>query len=175
MVSGTLRYQVADIAIAQEKMMGRRRMLSLWHGSLFLLVIGGVIGLGVGTLVRSAAPGLSPDPAFGALAGAGLAIVIGAWRFEQPQRAAKAAALMMEQSFRFDENGLTLAVSTAETRMNWSHFTATHTSPALIVLQTRDQTLVLLRPDFLDRPDEWSNLTSMITSRTSLLDKRGGD
>ena len=131
-----------------------------------LACLGAVIGFGFATLLsevlKPALPVLSQVTAWGAVCGAIASVSAGAWRLSAKRSPMQDAALQIQQAFSLDEDGLRLSTDTAETRMRWAHFLAVRIAPDAMVLRTRDETIVLLRPAFVADPAAWSEAQRIV-------------
>lgn len=168
MVSGTIRYTEHDFALSQTTL-SPTRTIALWQGACAIACLGAVIGYGSVTLLAEvlaqALPVLSQYTAWGAVCGAILLVSAGAWRLSAKLSPMQQASLQLQQTFHLDENGLRLSTDTAETRMDWAHFLAARIEPDLIVLKTRDETIVLLRPAFVADHAAWNEAKQMVSGR----------
>lgn len=165
MVSGMIRYTEQDFALSQARL-SQGRTIPLWQGACVIACLGATIGYGTATLLSELSaqtlPVLSQREAWGALCGAILLVTVGASRISTKLSPMQQAALRIQQAFLLDEKGLRLSTDTAETRMNWSHFLAAQIEPDLIVLRTRDGTIVLLRPTFVADQTAWSETKRIV-------------
>ncbi|ODT22542.1 MAG: hypothetical protein ABS35_14565 [Kaistia sp. SCN 65-12] len=165
MVSGTIRYTEHDYALSQAKL-SHGRTIPLWQGACLTACLGAAIGYGVATLLSGllaqALPMLPQREAWGALGGAVLLVTAGAWRISTKLSPMQQAALRTQQAFLLDENGLQLSTDTAETCMKWGHFLVAQIEPDLIVLRTREETIVLLRPTFVTDRAAWDETKRIV-------------
>lgn len=171
MVSGTIRYTEQDFALSQA-VLSPVRTIPLWQGTSAIAFLGAVIGYGIATLLSEvlalALPVLSQYTVWGAVCGAILLVSVGAWRLSTKLSPMRQAALQLQQNFLLDENGLRLSTDTAETCMNWAHFLSACIEPDLMVLKTRDETVVLLRPAFVADQAAWSEARRIVGARVSI-------
>jgi hypothetical protein len=170
MVTGTIRYSEQDFALSQSAL-SSARPLPLWQGACAMACLGAVIGFGLATLLarllEPALPALSDYTAWGAVCGAILLTSAGAWRLSAKLSPAQQATLQLSQTFILDESGLRLRTETAETYMSWAHFPAARIESDLIVLQTRDATIVVLRPAFVADQATWSDAQRIVSAHTA--------
>lgn len=170
MVLGTIRYTEEDLALSQTAF-SPATPLPLWKGACAAACLGAVIGFGIATLLskmlEQVLPVLSQYTAWGAAGGAILLVSAGAWRLSAKASPAQQVALQLSQTFLIDESGLRLSTDTAETRMNWAHFLAAHIKSDLIVLRTRDATIVVLRPAFVANQEAWMEARRIVSARVS--------
>lgn len=170
MVSGTIRYTEQDFALSQNAL-SQVQTISLWQGACAIACLGAIIGYGLATLVfgllEQALPVLSQYTAWGAVCGAILLVSVGAWRLSKKLSPMQQTALKIQQAFVLDESGLRLSTDSAETRMNWAHFLAARVESDLMVLRTRDETVVLLRPAFVADQAAWSEAKRIVNARVS--------
>ena len=170
MVSGTIQYTEQDFALSQSAF-SPAPPLPLWKGAFAMAFIGAVIGLGATTLLsrllEQVLPALSEYTAWGAVCGAIIFVSAGAWRLSAKLSPAQQAALQTPQAFLIDESGLQLSSDTAETRMTWAHFMTACITSDLIVLRTRDATIVVLRPRFVIDQAAWSEAQRLVAAHVS--------
>ncbi|MBN9583220.1 MAG: hypothetical protein J0G37_17165 [Afipia sp.] len=170
MVSGTIQYTEGDFALSQGAF-SQAQPLALWKGACALACLGAVIGLGVATLLSKVLqpvfPAVSEFTAWGAACGAIVLVSAGAWRLSAKRSPMQEAALSHPQAFVLDESGLRLSTATAETRMDWAHFLAARIDPDAIVLRTRDETIVLLRPTFVADQATWSEAQRIVSAHVA--------
>jgi len=173
MVSGTIHYTEQDFALSHTAF-SPAPPLALWKGAFAMACLGAVIGLGAATLLsrllEQVLPVLSEYTAWGAVCGAILLVSAGAWKLSAKLSPAQQAALQTSQTFAIDEGGLQLRTDTAETRMTWAHFVTARIDPDLIVLKTRDATIVVLRPTFFDSQMAWGEARRIVTAHVSRLE-----
>jgi len=165
MVSGTIQYTEQDFALSQSAF-SLGQPLPLWKGACVHACLGAVIGFGVATLLskilESAWPAVSQFTPWGAVCGTVLLVSAGAWRLSAKRSPMQEAALRIPQAFVLDDSGLRLSTDTAETRMSWAHFLAARIEPDSMVLRTRDETIVLLRPSFVADQAAWSEARRLV-------------
>lgn len=170
MVSGEIRYTEQDFALSQSAF-SSAQPLPLWKGACAMACLGAVIGFGLATLLAKllepVLPAWSDYTAWGAVCGAILLTSAGAWRLSAKLSPAQQAALQISQTFFLDESGLRLGTETAETRMSWAHFLAARIESELIVLRTRDATIVVLRPAFVADRTAWSEVQRLVSAHAS--------
>ncbi|CAN5455921.1 hypothetical protein BH10PSE11_BH10PSE11_19970 [soil metagenome] len=171
MVSGTIRYTEQDFALSQA-VLSPVRTMPLWQGACAIACLGAMIGYGIATLLSEvlaqALPAVSQYTVWGAVCGAILLVSVGAWRLSTKLSPLQQAALQLQQTFLLDENGLRLSTDTAETCMSWAHFLAACIEPDVMVLKTRDQTVVLLRPAFVADQAVWSEAKRIVSAHVSI-------
>ena len=171
MVSGTIRCTEQDF-VRYQAVRSPVRTMPLWQGACAIACLGAVIGYGIATLLSvvlaQALPVLSQYTVWGAVCGAILLISVGARQLSTKLSPMQQAALQLQQTFLLDENGLRLSTDTAETCMNWAHFLAACIEPDLMVLRTRDGTIVLLRPAFVADKAAWSEARRIVGARVSI-------
>src|SRR5262249_46405341 len=129
------------------------------------------IGYGLTTLLfellGQAFPVLSQYTAWGAVFGTILLVSIGAWRLSTKSSPMQQAALKIQQAFVLDENGLRLSTDSAETSMTWTHFLGARIESDVLVLRTRDETVVLIRSGFVADQAAWSEAKRLVGARVS--------
>lgn len=170
MISGTIQYAEQDFALSHTAF-SPAPPLALWKGAFAMACLGAVIGLGAATLLskmlEQVLPTLSEYTAWGAVCGAVVLVSVGAWRLSAKLSPAQQAVLQTSQTFLIDERGLQLSTDTAETRMTWPHFVTARTEPDLIVLKTRDATIVVLRPTFFASQVAWDEARRIVAMHVS--------
>ena len=124
--------------------------------------LGAAIGFGVATALAEVLPALSQYSAWGGVCGAILLVGLGAWRLSAKLSPVQRATLQLRQAFVLGENGFDLSTDTARTHMDWAHFLAAGIEPHRMVLRTRDETIVLLRPAFFASPADWNEAMRMV-------------
>lgn len=166
MVVGTIRYSEQDFALSQSAF-SEARPVPLWQATVAIGCLGAVAGLGIATLLSEAVPMLSQHTAWGAACGAILMVGAGAWRISAKPSPMQTAMLQLQQAFQLDEDGFRLSTETAETHMKWAHFLVARIEPDLMVLRTRDETIVLLRRDFLADQADWNEAERLVGAYVS--------
>ncbi|MCO5129598.1 MAG: hypothetical protein M9932_03415 [Xanthobacteraceae bacterium] len=154
MITGTIRFSDQDFALSRVAF-SQGQPISLWLGAGIMACLGAVIGFGLAMLASKALPAVSPHAAWGAVCGAILAVSAGAWKLSAKQSPMQSALLQIQQTFVLDDNGVRLGTDTAQTDMSWAHFVAARIAPEWMVLKTREETVVLLRPAFFADPADW--------------------
>ena len=146
MIEGTQTLDAASLAQA-EAALGRTRVVSLWQGTLVMLALGAVIGIGASALVGKLLGtdfGLwTAETGWCAAIGAALLVLAGALRLS---RLATQPIASRTQRIGIDDEGIRLSTDTAESLLRWRHFTRRISAGGIIILETEDRTLVLLRP-----------------------------
>lgn len=146
MIEGTQTLDAQSLTLAQ-KALGRSQTLGLWQGTLALLVLGAIIGIGaaslLGSLFELPFTLWSAHVGWAAGLGAALLVLAGAVRLSM---AGPPAFAPRTQRISLDEDGIRLMTDEAESLMRWPHFTRRTSTAEALILETRDQTLVLLRP-----------------------------
>jgi len=127
MIEGTQTLDAKSFAEA-EAALGRPRVLSLWQGTLAMLALGAVIGVGASALI-------------GKLMGTEFGL-------STPETGCAAAQPMTTRTQRISvgDDGIRLETDKAESLLRWPHFTRRIEAGGIIILETEDRTLVLLRP-----------------------------
>jgi hypothetical protein len=146
MIDGIQTLDARSLAEA-EAALGRPRVVSLWQGTLVMLALGVIIGVGasalIGKLLGTEFGLWTPETGWAAALGAALLVVAGALRLS---RAATQPMAARTQRISVDEDGIRLATDKAESLLRWRHFTRRIEAGGIIILETEDRTLVLLRP-----------------------------
>lgn len=146
MIDGTQTLDAKSFAEA-EAALGRPRVLSLWQGTLAMLALGAVIGVGasalIGKLLGTEFGLWTPETGWAAALGAALLVIAGALRLS---RAAAQPMTARTQRISVGDDGIRLETDKAESLLKWAHFTRRIEAGGIIILETEDRTLVLLRP-----------------------------
>jgi hypothetical protein len=161
-ISGRMRYREGDLGRVHI-LLGDAKPLPLWKGAALASICGAIIFNGIATLMES-----MPLPAIHLLApwlttiGAILGSVGGAWRLTANATAQQRALVRDPQKIEIDPTGIQLLSDDADSILRWAHFAKTYVSDDLIVLRTKLNTILILRPDTFDSTNDFQRVRDII-------------
>lgn len=165
---GVMTYVSRDLERARH-LLGESQSMPLWKATLFMGVLGLIIGHGAFVLVGSMIPASTLDVAslspWGAATGSIATVTAGAWRLTSKSERQQASALPRKQTFVVSDRGVMLRSEHAESTMEWPHFIQVGQDPDLLVLKTREGAITMFRPEFFDEDVQWHALKDRIRDK----------
>jgi hypothetical protein len=161
-ISGKTRFQDDDLDKVHI-LLGEAKPLPLWQAAAFASICGAIIFNGIASLLE-----MIPQPAIHLLTpwlttiGAILGSVAGAWHLTRNANAQQRAMLRDPQQIAIDLTGIKLSSDDADSLLRWPHFTKKYVSADLIVLRTKLNTILIVRPDTFGRAADFQQACDII-------------